>query len=91
MKLSNGFIDDIRIAGGAVTPIGTRFREVEKMMITREPSSELFIEVSRKIGKQILDVTGLRWSSIYKLPVVQQKIYQLLEEIYEQSKCQIKK
>lgn len=81
MKQSNGIIDDIRIAGGAVTPIGTRFYEIEEMMKSKAADSELFKEAAQKIGEHILKLTGLRWSSIYKLPVVQQKIYQLLEEI----------
>ncbi len=81
MKQSYGIIDDIRIASGAVTPIGTRFYEIEEMLKSKAADSELFKEAAQKIGQHILELTGLRWSSIYKLPVVQQKIYQLLEEI----------
>jgi len=81
MKQSNGIIEDIRIAGGAVTPIGTRFTETEQMMKGKEADSDLFKEAAQKIGEHVFELTGLRWSSIYKLPVVQQKIYQLLEEI----------
>ncbi|MBL1211840.1 MAG: hypothetical protein HND52_00665 [Ignavibacteriae bacterium] len=81
MKKSNGIIEDVRIAGGAVTPIGTRFTKIEDMMKGKAAKSDLFKEAAQKIGEQILELTGLRWSSIYKLPVVQQKIYQLLEEI----------
>ena len=81
MRQSNGIIVDIRIAGGAVTPIGTRFYEIEAIMKSKAADSKLFKEAAQKIGEHILELTGLRWSSIYKLPVVQQKIYQLLEEI----------
>jgi CO/xanthine dehydrogenase FAD-binding subunit len=81
MRQENGIIEDIRIACGAVTPIGTRFNEIEAMMKSKAADSKLFKEAAQKIGEHILELTGLRWSSIYKLPVVQQKIYQLLEEI----------
>jgi CO/xanthine dehydrogenase FAD-binding subunit len=81
MMQSSGIIEDIRIAGGAVTPIGTRFSKIENMIKGKAGNSKLFKESAQKIGEEILELTGLRWSSIYKLPVVQQKIYQLLEEI----------
>ena len=43
-------------------------------------------------GKKILDVTGLRWSSHYKVTVVQQMLYQLLEKLYmEFSEARIEK
>jgi CO/xanthine dehydrogenase FAD-binding subunit len=89
MKLSDHNIEDVRIASGAVTPIGIRFSEIESMMKSETANSELFKEASREIGKHILELTGLRWSSLYKLPVVQQKIYQLLEEVY--TRAQIEK
>ena len=81
MKKQNEIIEDIRIACGAVIPIGTRFTNIENMMKGKEANSHLFKRAAQSIGEQILELTGLRWSSIYKLPVVQQKIYQLLEEI----------
>ena len=81
MKKQNEIIEDIRIACGAVIPIGTRFTNIENMMKGKEANSHLFKRAAQSIGEQILEQTGLRWSSIYKLPVVQQKIYQLLEEI----------
>jgi xanthine dehydrogenase FAD-binding subunit len=74
-------IRDIRIASGAVTPIGKRFRQLEEFARGREASSDLFKHLARELGKQILDVTGLRWSGPHKLPVVQQMFYQLLESI----------
>ena len=75
-------IKDIKIASGAVTPIGMRLRELEESCIGKSPGSELFKEVSKNLGKKILDVTGLRWSSHYKVKVVQQMLYQLLEKLY---------
>ena len=75
-------IKDMKIASGAVTPIGMRLRELEESCIGKSPGSELFKEVSKNLGKKILDVTGLRWSSHYKVKVVQQMLYQLLEKLY---------
>ncbi len=73
-------IKEFRIASGAITPIGKRFYKLEKLFVGKEATSETFIEIAQKLGKQVLETTGLRWSTIYKLPVVQQMLYQLLEK-----------
>ncbi|MBT8383274.1 MAG: hypothetical protein KJO59_13050, partial [Ignavibacteria bacterium] len=79
-------IEDMKIASGAITPIGIRMRELEEICIGKAPNPELFREVSKNLGKKILDLTGLRWSSQYKVTVVQQMFHQLLEKLYNESK-----
>jgi len=74
-------IEDLRIAGGAVTPVAMRFEEIEQKGKGKKVSNELMVSLSQEIGKIVLKVTGLRWSSAYKLPVVQQSLYQLLINI----------
>ena len=78
-------IEDIRIAGGAVTPVAMRFEEIEQEGKGERVSKELLVSLSQEIGKMVLKVTGLRWSSAYKLPVVQQSLYQLLVNILRKS------
>jgi len=80
LHLEENIIKEFRIASGAITPIGKRFFKLEKLFIGREASSETYIEISQKFGEQVLETTGLRWSTAYKLPVVQQMLYQLLEK-----------
>jgi CO/xanthine dehydrogenase FAD-binding subunit len=72
-------IKEFRIASGAITPIGKRFFEIENSFVGREIGSEIFMEIAIKLGEKVLETTGLRWSTTYKLPVVQQMIYQILE------------
>jgi len=74
-------IMDIRIASGAITPIGKRFPELEKFARQKKLEIKLLKELARKLGKEILITTGLRWSTPYKLPVVQQIFFQLLSNI----------
>ncbi|MCF8240527.1 MAG: FAD binding domain-containing protein [Melioribacteraceae bacterium] len=81
LKKENNIIKDIRIASGAVTPIGMRFTELENDLIGKEITPELLVSSSQKLGKNVLDVTGLRWSSVYKVPVIQRTFYNLLENI----------
>ena len=73
-------IKEFRIASGAITPIGKRFYVIESSFIGREICSETFMDIAVKLGEEVLETTGLRWSTTYKLPVVQQMLYQLLEK-----------
>lgn len=83
VKQNKGVFKDIRIAAGAVTPIGLRFPTLEKFVRNKPADSDFLKELSGKLGKLILDKTGLRWSTPYKLPVTQQMFYQLLVRIIE--------
>ncbi|MDP3580386.1 MAG: hypothetical protein Q8S39_00535, partial [Ignavibacteria bacterium] len=74
-------IADIKIASGAVTPIGMRFPKLEEFATGKIITDNLLRDLSKKMGEEVLAVTGLRWSSDYKLPVVQQMLYQLLKGI----------
>ncbi|MCX7876559.1 MAG: FAD binding domain-containing protein [Melioribacteraceae bacterium] len=80
-RIENNSFDDIRIASGAVTPIGKRFYEIENFTREKRINNDLLINLSQMLGEEILKITGLRWSSAYKLPVVQQMFYQLLNNI----------
>jgi CO/xanthine dehydrogenase FAD-binding subunit len=80
-RINNSIIEEMRIASGAVTPIGKRFYDLEKLAKDKFADSDFFKQLSIDLGKKIFDVTGIRWSSPYKLPVVQQMFYQLLEGI----------
>ena len=79
MHKEEKIIKEFRIASGAITPIGKRFFEIERLFIGREINSETFKEISMKVGEGVLKTTGLRWSTVYKLPVIQQMLYQMLE------------
>ncbi|MCX8056212.1 MAG: FAD binding domain-containing protein [Ignavibacteria bacterium] len=81
MKKKNDLIDEIRIASGAVTPIGTRLYDLERFAKGKQANSETYKELAIQMGRLVLEITGLRWSSEYKLPVLQQTFYQLLERI----------
>jgi carbon-monoxide dehydrogenase medium subunit/xanthine dehydrogenase FAD-binding subunit len=90
MSVNENRIDEIRIASGAATPIGTRFFELEKFAKSKNIDDIFMKELSRKVGEQVLNVTGMRWSSEYKLPVVQQVFYQLLNIILNRGEAQMK-
>ncbi len=74
-------IKEIRIASGAVTPIGKRFPQLERMATGQKADSDFLKELAIKLGEEVLKVTGLRWSTAYKLPVLQQTFYQMLKRL----------
>jgi carbon-monoxide dehydrogenase medium subunit/xanthine dehydrogenase FAD-binding subunit len=71
-------IRELRLAGGAVTPIGQRFHEIEMQAAGQNINDRRLREIAIQTGAQALEITGLRWSSEYKLPVLQQVFYQIL-------------
>jgi xanthine dehydrogenase FAD-binding subunit len=81
LKQKNRKIEAIRIAAGAVTPIGKRFPGLEALAAGMDITDHNLKELAQKLGEQILEHTGLRWSSPYKLPVTQQMFYQLLKKL----------
>ncbi len=85
LDVNNGFINEMRIASGAVTPIGTRFYDVEEFFKGRILDDELIKDIAIKLGERIMEVSGVRWSSEYKIPVVQQVCYQLIKGIERRS------
>lgn len=81
LKSADNTITNLRVASGAVSPIGKRIYKVEKYAKGKTITEELLKELSTMLGREILGETGLRWSSPYKLPVVQQMFYQLLLDL----------
>lgn len=78
LALHDGIINELRIASGAVTPIGTRFYDVEQFAKGKVLNDESMKNIAIRLGERILDISGVRWSSEYKIPVVQQMCYVLL-------------
>lgn len=81
IKMNGTVIEDLRLASGAVTPIGMRFPQLEALAKGQKAEADFLKELSVKLGEQILEITGLRWSSAYKLPVLQQTFYLLLRRL----------
>ncbi|MFA7229552.1 MAG: hypothetical protein WC061_10995, partial [Melioribacteraceae bacterium] len=78
IDLKNNLFNEIRIASGAVTPTGVRFYDLENFAQGKKADENFIKELSGKLGEKVIEAAGLRWSSEYKLPVIQQVFYQLL-------------
>lgn len=83
-KIERAKVQDLRIASGAVTPIAKRFFDLEKEALGKKLDKSFSKKLAQELGRQVLEITGLRYSTAYKLPVVQQLFYQLLRKISEE-------
>ncbi|MBU0558858.1 MAG: FAD binding domain-containing protein [Bacteroidetes bacterium] len=81
VRLENEIVTDFKFASGAITPIGKRFHEIEKTIIGKRVNEIEVKLTSRNIGEEILNITGVRWSTTYKIPVLQQAVYQSIKKL----------
>ncbi|OPX26432.1 MAG: hypothetical protein B1H05_02315 [Candidatus Cloacimonas sp. 4484_140] len=78
LKSKNNKIEDIRFALGALFPIPKRLKVLEHELFQQTISPDLWKGVSRKVAQKILDETGVRWSTFYKIPALQQLLFSSL-------------
>ena len=66
----DGTLVNARIAAGSVAPTVQRFRSGEKVLLGETPSKERFEEAGREIAAEMIGISGRRWSTPFKEPVV---------------------
>ena len=64
------YLVDIRIAPGSVTPVHMRFKDAESLFIQKIPERSLIKKAAEKISAMMVEVTGERWSTPFKRPVL---------------------
>ena len=69
-QAASGEVADIRIVPGAVMPVARRMTVVEEFLVNRRPSADRIAAAADLLGEWIVKITGRRWSTEYKLPVV---------------------
>lgn len=65
-----GKIIEARISPGSTTPTPDRITPAEKILIDREPSEKLFQEAGAAVSEEMIRLSGRRWSTPYKEPVI---------------------
>lgn len=76
-----GRADVVRLAPGAVTPRVFRFREAEDLLLGRKPDEELIVSAGQKVASIMVGVTGRRWSTEYKEPVIAALVERALRRV----------
>ncbi|MDY3619528.1 FAD binding domain-containing protein [Agathobaculum sp.] len=79
-----GKIAQARLCIGAATNRPHRFAEAEALLCGRAPDEALFAEAGKLISAAILEETGTRASSVYKLPVAAEFTAALLRKTWEE-------
>ena len=74
-----GYIQEARIVPGAAFPKWQRIMEAEKLLLGHKPSKELFTEAGQKVSEMMISLTGKRWSTEYKEPVIAVLVRRVLE------------
>jgi carbon-monoxide dehydrogenase medium subunit/xanthine dehydrogenase FAD-binding subunit len=68
---SLGRASELRIVPGAIMPVAKRMANVEDMLLGKKPDSEMLNAAGKALAEEMVEVTGMRWSTEYKVPVVQ--------------------
>ena len=63
-------ISEAAIAPGACLPMPARIARAEQALAGRIPDEEVVASASREVGEEMVRVSGVRWSTEYKKPVV---------------------
>jgi CO/xanthine dehydrogenase FAD-binding subunit len=81
-KDPQGIITEARVVPGAALPVWKRITEAETMLIGAKPSALNFAAAGRKASEAMVEMTGRRWSTEYKEPVLAVLVRRALEICY---------
>ena len=71
MKVDGDVVEDVRIAPGCVFSKPERAFGAETLLRGKVFSEELFEEAGKAVSAQMIERTGVRWSTEYKQPVIE--------------------
>ena len=79
----DGTISDLRIVPGAVMPVTRRMTAAEEILLGKKPEAPLIEESATLMAESIFKITGIRWSTEYKKPVVQNIFKRILKQLLQ--------
>lgn len=74
-------ISELRIVPGAVMAVARRMEHVEKMLLGKKPEPSFIEDAAETLAKDMVDVTGLRWSTEYKVPVLKGMFKRIMHQL----------
>lgn len=77
---ASGLVRDVRIVPGSCMPTAVRMTPAEEMLLGKTPSYALHEAIGRKVAEEMVAVTGRRWSTPYKEPVIASLVKRALNE-----------
>lgn len=76
----DGTAIDVRIVPGSCMPVTMRTSEAEKMLLGKKPDYELHAGIGKKVSEKMVEVSGRRWSTPYKEPVIASLVKRALNQ-----------
>jgi xanthine dehydrogenase FAD-binding subunit len=74
-------VKELRIVPGAVMPAARRVRKSESILLGKKPEPSLIEASVEALAEEMVQVTGVRGSTGYKIPVIKNKARCLLREL----------
>lgn len=74
----DGVITEARIAPGCIFVQPDRVEKAEQVLIGNKPSMDLFAKAGKAVAEVMIERTGVRWSTQYKEPAVQEIVLRAL-------------
>lgn len=71
LKLKDGCIVEAAIAPGCIFTVPERVKKAEELLIGEKPSETLFQAAGEAVSAEMIERTGIRWSTEYKKPAVE--------------------
>lgn len=75
---ADGTITEARIAPGCIFTKPDRVERAEALLIGKQPSDELFEAAGQAVSEVMIERTGVRWSTEYKKPAVEEIVFRAL-------------
>ena len=82
-RLTDGRIDDLRVALGSAFPRPMCFPEITEAVQGERPTPELLRRIAAQTAAKLPEIAGVRASTLYTQPVSQKLLERLLGELFE--------
>lgn len=73
-----GKIKWVHLTPGCVFSAPQRSKKAEEVLLGKEPSKELFEKAGMAVSEEMIEITGVRWSTAYKQPAIEGVVEKLL-------------
>lgn len=84
-QMQNGIMTDVRIAPGCVFRTPNRAVKAEAILMNEVPGEKIFQAASEAAALEMIEQTGIRWSTEYKWPVLEAMVKRALWEALGQN------
>jgi len=74
-------VSELRIVPGAVMPVAKRMDRTERMLLGKKPEPLLIEAASKTLAEEMVEVTGARWSTEYKIPVLKNIFKRMMKQL----------